>query len=133
MMSDLSPQLLRRQLLRLWSQTSAETERHTQVPGRYLMTLVALFAVLNAADLLSTFVGLRHGLHEGNPLMSGLLERFGFGALIVYKAVVVGAVAAGIRVLQSLRYSVARVTIWSCNALVFGVVLLNMAQFLASA
>jgi len=132
-MSDLSPDVLRRQTTRLRPQAAPETAGHSRATGRYLMALVVLFAVLNAADLLSTYVGLRHGLHEGNPLMNGLLERFGFGALIAYKVVVIWAVAAGVRLLQSFRYSVARATIWTCNVLVFGVVLLNVVQYLALA
>src|SRR5262245_45863575 len=133
MMSDLSPDVLRRQTTRLRPQAAPETAGHSRATGRYLMALVVLFAVLNAADLLSTYVGLRHGLHEGNPLMNGLLERFGFGALIAYKVVVIWAVAAGVRLLQSLRYSVARATSWTGNVLVFGVVLLNVVQYLALA
>jgi len=133
MMSDLSPDMLRRKLTRLWPQASPQSAQHSRTAGRYLMALVGLFAVLNAADLVSTYVGLRHGLHEGNPLMNGLLERFGFGALIAYKVVVIWAVAMGVRLLQSFRYSVALATIWTCNALVLGVVLLNVAQYLALA
>jgi hypothetical protein len=131
LMSELSPHMLRRRMLLLWPALSPRTAGHSRAAGRYLMALVVLFAVLNAADLLSTFVGLHLGLHEGNPLMSGLLEHFGFGALIAYKLVVIGAVALGIRLLRSLHYSVARFTIWSCNTLVFCVVLLNVAQYLA--
>jgi CDP-diglyceride synthetase len=97
--------------------------------GSYLPWLVALFAFLNAADLFSTFVGLQNGLHEGNPLMASLLTRYGFIALIVYKALVVLAVALGVRVLRSFRLSVAHVTIWICNILVFTVVLLNILQY----
>src|SRR5262245_19171663 len=131
MLSDLSPDMLRRQITRLWPRATPRTAGQSRATGRYLLALVALFAVLNAADLLSTYVGLRHGLHEGNPLMSKLLEQFGFGALIIYKVVVIWAVAAGVRLLQTFRYSVARATIWTCNALVFGVVLLNLVQYLA--
>jgi Domain of unknown function (DUF5658) len=98
--------------------------------GAYLPWLVGLFALLNAADLASTFVGLHNGMHEGNPLMATLLVRFGFIALIAYKALVVLAVAAGIRLLRSFRLSIAHVTIWICNGLVFAVVLLNVVQYL---
>jgi hypothetical protein len=96
----------------------------------YLPALVVLFALLNAADLVSTFVGLRTGMHEGNPLMSALLARYGFVALIAYKAVVVGAVALGVRLLRAYRLSIAHATIWICNTLVFAVVVLNVAQYL---
>lgn len=98
--------------------------------GSYLPWLVGLFALLNAADLASTFVGLHNGMHEGNPLMAALLVRFGFIALIAYKALVVLAVAAGVRLLRAFRLSVAHVTIWICNGLVFTVVLLNVVQYL---
>ena len=138
-MSELSPNMQRRRMPPLWPPLSPRTARHSRAvghpraTGRYLLALVALFAVLNAADLLTTFFGLHLGLHEGNPLMSELLVHFGFGALVAYKLVVIGAVALGIRLLQSLHYAVARFTIWSCNALVFCVVLLNVAQYLALA
>jgi hypothetical protein len=98
--------------------------------GSYLPILVALFALLNAADLVSTLMGLRTGMHEGNPLMSALLAHYGFMALVGYKAVVVGAVALGVRLLRTYRLSIAHATIWICNTLVFVVVVLNVAQYL---
>lgn len=98
--------------------------------GSYLPALVVLFTLLNAADLVSTFIGLRTGMHEGNPLMGALLAHYGFVALVGYKAMVVGAVALGVRLLRAYRLSIAHVTIWICNTLVFAVVVLNVAQYL---
>lgn len=133
MMTKLSPDTRPRDMPPIWPKTTPQPQpgAPTRVSGRYLITLVALFALLNAMDLLSTFVGLRHGLHEGNPLMSGLLDRFGFGALIAYKAVVVWAVGLGIRLLHTFHLGLAWATIWICNALVFGVVVLNVTQYLS--
>ncbi len=90
---------------------------------------LGLFALLNAGDLITTFIGLRGGLHEGNPLMGGLLAHFGFGALIAYKALVVVAVALGIVLLRRYHRGIANTTIWVCNALVLVVVILNALQY----
>ncbi len=97
--------------------------------GAYLPPLLALFAVLNLGDLASTYLGLASGMREGNPLMSTLLGHYGFGALIVYKALVILAVTGGVYLLRSFHLKIAHVTIWVCNALVFAVVVLNLVQF----
>lgn len=92
---------------------------------------LGLFALLNAADLASTYAGLHSGMREGNPLMSTLLLSYGFGALVVYKFVVIFAVAIGIHVLRGFSKGIATATIWICNALVCIVVLMNVLQFTA--
>jgi hypothetical protein len=97
--------------------------------GRLLPLWVGLFALLNFADLLSTFLGLHNGMREGNPLMSALLIRYGFGALILYKILVICAVAGGVYILRRFHSSIANVTIWICNLLVAAVVALNIAQY----
>lgn len=97
--------------------------------GAYLPPLLGLFAVLNIGDLASTYLGLASGMREGNPLMSTLLGHYGFGALIVYKALVILAVTAGVYLLRSFHLKIAHVTIWVCNVLVFAVVVLNLVQF----
>ncbi len=97
--------------------------------GRYLPALVAVFALLNAADLITTFIGLQNGLREGNPLMSALLVKYGFIALVIYKAVVIAAVALGVGMLRAFRVSVANVTIVLCDLLVLLVVFANVAQY----
>jgi hypothetical protein len=91
--------------------------------------LVAMFALLNTADLITTFIGIHNGLREGNPLMSALLVKYGFIALVFYKAVVVAAVALGVRMLRTFRVSVANVTIVICDLLVLLVVFANLAQY----
>ena len=97
--------------------------------GLLLPLLVTLFAVLNAGDLLSTFIGLAGGMREGNPLMNMLLVQYGFGALILYKVVVIVAVGAGVLFLSTFHRRIAHVTIWVCNLLVLGVVFSNLMQF----
>lgn len=99
--------------------------------GRWLPELLVLFAVLNIGDIVSTFIGLAGGMREGNPLMSMLLEHYGFGALIFYKALVIVAVTAGIYLLRAFHTSIATITIWICNALVLGVVVMNVVQYVA--
>jgi len=94
-------------------------------------TLLALFVLLNAGDLASTYLGLHSGMREGNPLMGALLTQYGFGALIVYKLSVIAAVAAGILFLRTFHRRVADVTIGICNVLVLLVVVVNLAQYLA--
>jgi uncharacterized protein DUF5658 len=97
--------------------------------GALLPPLLGLFAVLNIGDLASTYLGLASGMREGNPLMSTLLGHYGFGALVVYKALVILAVTAGVYLLRSFHLKIAHITIWVCNALVFAVVVLNLVQF----
>lgn len=101
------------------------------IHGGMLPVLVAVFAVLNAGDLVSTFIGLESGMREGNPLMSALLSNYGFGALILYKMMVIVAVGAGVLFLRFFHRRVAHMTIWVCNLLVLGVVVSNLMQFVA--
>lgn len=95
-----------------------------------MVILLAIFALLNAGDLVSTYAGLHNGMHEGNPLMSGLLGYYGFNGLIGYKIAVILAVSVGVFVLRSFSKGIASATIWVCNALVAVVVILNVTQFL---
>ena len=46
--------------------------------------------VMLVADVWLTYVGIQHGLREGNPAARILIEAFGIGALAVLKAAVVG-------------------------------------------
>ncbi len=96
---------------------------------RLLWVPAALYVALNAGDVVSTYLGLRHGLDEGNPLMAALLTREGFDALIVYKVVVTLVVLAGLWVLSAWSDRAARVALLICNSLVALVVVLNLAQF----
>lgn len=96
-----------------------------------LVASLLLYAAVNIADLVSTYVGLRHGLREGNPLMSHLLGAYGFSALILYKVFVVAVVSCGVLILRNAYPRVARVTVVVCNLLVAGAVLLNIMQFMA--
>ena len=100
-----------------------------RIRGGLLPLLVAVFAMLNAGDLASTFIGLASGMREGNPLMNMLLSHYGFGALILYKVVVIVAVGAGVLFLRAFHRHVAHITIWVCDLLVLGVVVSNLMQF----
>lgn len=97
--------------------------------GFLLASLLALFALLNIGDLASTYVGLLHGLDEGNPLMSRLLTHYGFGALIADKLIVVAAVSFGAFLLRKLNWRMAHAVALFCDALVFLVVLANIVQY----
>jgi hypothetical protein len=96
----------------------------------FQVVLLLLFAVLNAADLLTTYLGLAHGLNEGNPLMSKLLTHYGFGALIADKLLVIAAVTSGSLLLHKLDWRVAHAIALVCDALIFLVVVSNVVQFL---
>lgn len=100
--------------------------------GMPVLVWFGVFGLLNGADILSTWVGLANGMREGNPLMSTLLNNYGFGALIGYKLAVVVAVGAGVLLLRSFSSHIARVTIRICAVLVALVVLTNVLQFIAS-
>lgn len=95
-----------------------------------LLLWLVVYVLLNVGDLLSTYFGLLAGLHEANPLMSGLLAQSGFGALIAYKLVVIVAVVAGAIALYRMHPRAAYLTVHVCNGLVFLAVLLNVAQML---
>jgi hypothetical protein len=97
--------------------------------GPALTIWLGVFVLLNIGDLASTYLALRIGMHEGNPLMSGLLHHFGFSALIVYKVAVIVVVAGGVLLLRRYNPRLAQITVWLCNALVFAAVFLNLVQF----
>lgn len=109
-----------------------DTTDSTQTPVRRAfpaITLwIGLFVLLNVGDLISTYVALGIGMREGNPLMSALLARDGFAALIIYKLVVVTVVAIGVTLLRRYHARLAQITILICNALVFVAVCLNVLQ-----
>ncbi|HEY7351024.1 MAG TPA: DUF5658 family protein [Ktedonobacterales bacterium] len=90
---------------------------------------LAFFAVLNAFDLITTYVDLQAGMREGNPLMRALLDQAGFSALIVYKALMILAVSAGILILSRSYRGLARLALVICNVLVLVVVLSNFIQY----
>lgn len=91
--------------------------------------LIALFAALNAGDLLSTWVDLHAGLREGNPFMSILLDQHGFGALIFYKVLVVAIVALVMGTLWDSRPRLVSGTLVLCNVLVLVAVASNIVQY----
>jgi hypothetical protein len=95
-----------------------------------LVLWLVVYTLLNVGDLASTYLGLQAGLHEANPLMSGLLAQSGFGALIAYKLVVIVAVVGGAVALYRMRPRAAYITVHICNILVFLAVFLNVAQML---
>lgn len=97
--------------------------------GFLLAALLVLFALLNIGDLASTYVGLVHGLAEGNPLMSQLLAHYGFGALIADKVFVVTTVSCGAFLLRKLNWRMAHAVAVICDALVLVVVLANIVQY----
>lgn len=101
-------------------------QQHVRLPAFFWL---ALFAVLNACDLLTTYVDLRAGMREGNPLMRVLLEQDGFGALVFYKALMVLVVSGGILVLHRGYPLLSRITLAICNLLVLAVVLSNFIQY----
>ncbi len=109
---------------------AAGQRRRAEWSTQLLVISLVLYAAVNLGDLLSTYIGLQHGLHEGNPLMSHLLATYGFGALIAYKLLVVTVVSGGVLVLRNAYPRVARITVVLCNLLVAGAVVLNVVQFL---
>ena len=90
---------------------------------------LALFAVLNAFDLITTYVDLQAGMREGNPLMRALLMQNGFSALIIYKVLMVLVVSSGILILNRSYPLLARGALAVCNVLVLLVVLSNFIQY----
>ena len=97
----------------------------------FLVALLVVFALLNLGDLASTYLGLAHGLNEGNPLMKQLLLHYGFGALIADKLLVIVAVTTGALVLRRLDWHIAHAVALVCDALILLVVVSNVVQYLA--
>ncbi len=94
-----------------------------------LLVWLALFALLNGFDLITTYVDLQAGMREGNPLMRLLLDYHGFGALIVYKVLMVIVVSAGVFLLSRSYPVLAQMALAVCNGLVLAVVLSNFIQY----
>ena len=115
---------------RVTTRHATSQHRRTEWSGPFLVVFLIVYAAINVADLLSTYVGLQRGLHEGNPLMGHLLASYGFSALIAYKLLVVGVVSCGVLVLRRAHPRVARITVVVCNLLVAGAVVLNLVQFM---
>jgi hypothetical protein len=104
-------------------------ESTTRPSGYLLVILLAIFALLNLGDLASTYIGILHGLNEGNPIMSRLLSRYGFSALIADKLIVIAAVTWGALLLSKLHWRVAHIIALVCDTLIFLVVISNIVQF----
>lgn len=95
----------------------------------WLLWPMALYLVFNLGDLLSTYLGLRHGLKEGNPLMNAMLTWNGFTAVIDYKLIVTLSVLAGLWLVSGWNIRAARAALLICNCMVALVVALNLAQY----
>jgi len=108
----------------------AEIQRSPLRIDYFQTVLLVLFALLNAGDLFTTYLGLAQGLNEGNPLMNELLAHYGFGALIADKLLVITAVTSGSLLLHRLDWRIAHAIALVCNALIFLVVVSNVVQFL---
>lgn len=85
---------------------------------------LVLLAVLNVLDIVTTYIALHNGAHEGNPLASGIIGH-GFGWVIVAKAVYLGLFAWAV-------YRVAKpvlttVVVWFAVGSYFMVVLINLS------
>jgi len=112
--------------------TTAHAAPFAQSLGHMLRALwlpAALYIMLNVGDVVSTYLGLHHGLNEGNPLMGLLLSHDGFVALIAYKVLITMVVLAGLWLLGAWSDRAARVALLICNTLVALVVILNLAQY----
>lgn len=111
---------------------SPSIARHSATThGNALVGWLIVFVFLNVGDLLSTYLGLQVGLREANPLMGTLLGVQGFGALIAYKALAVLIVLMGMFFLRNVHQRAAGITLFTCNALIFLAIALNVTQMLA--
>ncbi len=109
--------------------TSQPLARQTQRFPLINLFWLALFAILNACDLLTTYLDLQAGMREGNPLMHHLLTNYGFGALIFYKLLMVVIVSLGIAALSRGYPTLSKITLVLCNGLVLVVVISNFVQY----
>lgn len=109
--------------------TSRSFPRQAPRPRMINPAWLVLFALLNACDLLTTYLDLQAGMREGNPLMQHLLVSYGFGALIFYKLLMVVVVSIGIAALSRGYPTLSKITLGLCNALVLLVVISNFVQY----
>ncbi len=93
------------------------------------LVLLGMFTALNVGDLVSTWVDLHAGLREGNPFMSMLLAQHGFGALVLYKILVIVVVSIITGALWTTRPRLVGITLLICDLLVFAAVTANVLQF----
>lgn len=94
-----------------------------------IFALVA-FSVLNVTDMASTWVGLRIGLSEVNPVASALLACSGEGAIFLFK-IVASLLAAAMTVKAGRRYERVWLGLHSGNLLLAIVVFSNLAEIAA--
>lgn len=64
------------------------------------------YVAFSLADLLTTSYALEHGGRERNPIAASLYASYGFGALVVFKAVVVAVIVL------TLRFIPRRAAVW---------------------
>jgi Domain of unknown function (DUF5658) len=97
-------------------------DRHLRVP-------LVFFVVAQLLDILTTTVGLIHGLDEANPLTAGVIHHLGAGGLIIQKVPVVLALIGGLMLLPR---RVAVVSSWAFTVLMGAVVASNVSLVLGA-
>lgn len=89
----------------------------------------AAFLALNGADVLSTFVGINQGLHEGNALTQPFTEHLGTPGLAVYKLLIIaGALSAASTLERRGHPRSARIALRVADAWIVPAVILNVIQ-----
>jgi hypothetical protein len=87
--------------------------------------LVGLFLLLNLFDVITTYIGLRIGLTEGNLFPAWILRQFGEWAMYSSKAILMIMVLVGV---LGLRFALKRQFFLITNTWLLFLVMLNVAQ-----
>ncbi|HEY2702816.1 MAG TPA: DUF5658 family protein [Candidatus Dormibacteraeota bacterium] len=96
---------------------------------RFLRVPLVFFIVAQLLDILTTTVGLVHGLDEANPLTAGVIHHLGMAGLLLQKVPVVLALVCGLMLLPR-RVAVA--SAWGFTVLMGAVVASNLSLVLAA-
>lgn len=59
--------------------------------------LVVVLAVMNAFDVIATYIALARGVEEANPISRFIIDSYGFSGLIAVKSVFVGVLALTVK------------------------------------
>lgn len=87
---------------------------------------LGLLVLLNALDVLTTYIALHHGAVEGNPVTRSIIDH-GFGWVIFWKALVLLVLAIGIIRIQSQRPLATLVAVWTVVGAYLMVVMINFS------
>jgi hypothetical protein len=95
-----------------------------------LQTETNFFILANVLDVYMTYLLLRHGAIEANPLANQILQQWGFNAMVWFKLVIVAVVCIIAQLIATRRTRTARGLLFFGTLLVGAVVVYSMGLFI---